>query len=390
MEEMFMDVENDTCDSSENAPRVLLIDDDPFTHELVCEVLGDCCNVIPVETGEDALMATQQWKPDLILVDVEMPGMNGYETCRRFKDMDSMSGVPVIFLSGHDQIEDRLKGYEAGGEDYLTKPFNPQELKAKVLHLLDMVAQRGELKSMADFATSTAMTAMTSMGEMGVLLEALKNFNTCQDFESLADAAVAGLTLYDLQGAVQIRTPDGKLTKTAHGMAAPLEESIIDHMAAMERIMQFKTRMSVTYEHVTLLVNNLPIDDDERCGRLRDHLAMLAEGANVRLQGLISMQESNRRGQAIERTLAWLGEALRDIDAAQRHGRIKTSLIVDEAMQQCERALLTVALSDTQENYLAATIKQGFDQIISSQSNEIDLQDQLSAIIKELKQSLSN
>ena len=119
--------------------------------------------MISVETGEDALMASKAWKPDLIIVDVEMPGVGGYQTCRRFKLMDETAGTPVIFLSGHDQIEDRLKGYEAGGDDYLTKPFDPLELKAKVLHLLARSAQRGELKSMADFATSTAMTAATSV-----------------------------------------------------------------------------------------------------------------------------------------------------------------------------------------------------------------------------------
>lgn len=385
-----MDFEFDALDAPEALPRVLLIDDEPFVHDLVCDALDGCCDVISVETGEDALMAPQLCKPDLILLDVEMPGIDGYETCRRFKAEDQTAGISVIFLSGHEEIEDRLKGYEAGGEDYLTKPFNPLELKAKVQHLLAMQVQRGELRSMADFATSTAMTAMTSMGEMGVLLEVLKSFNSSTDFESLADAVLEGLSLYDLQGAVQIRWPDGKLTRTAQGVASPLEESVIDHMATMERIMQFKTRMSITYDHISLLVNNMPVDDADRCGRLRDHLAMLAEGADVRLQGLLSMQESKRRGETIENIVIRISDALRDIDADQRQGRIRTTLAVDEAMQECENALIRVALSDSQESYLVKTIKQGFDRISNSQSNEIDLQDRLTVIVAELKQALAN
>ena len=376
-------------DTFEDQPKVLLIDDDQFIHDLVGEALDECCSVISVETGEDALMASKAWKPDLIIVDVEMPGVGGYETCRRFKSMDETAGTPVIFLSGHDQIEDRLKGYEAGGDDYLTKPFDPLELKAKVLHLLARSAQRGELKSMADFATSTAMTAMTSMGEMGVLLEALKNFNACTDYQSLAEAVVAGLSMYDLQGVAQIRTPDGKLSKTAIGEATPLEESVIDHLASMERIMQFQSRMSINYEHVSLLIKNMPVDDDDRCGRLRDHLAMLAEGADVRLRGLMSTRESSRRGEVIEHVLARISDALRAIDHDQRQCRVKTSLALNDAMQVFDRALLSVALTDQQDDYLSATIRLGMDSIIDSQSNEIDIQDRLTGMIAELQSAVA-
>lgn len=383
----MMDFELD-ADAVDDRPKVLLIDDEPFIHDLVGEALDECSSVISVETGEDALMASKVWQPDLIIVDVEMPGVGGYETCRRFKSIDETAGTPVIFLSGHDLIDDRLKGYEAGGDDYLTKPFAPQELKAKVLHLLARASQRGELKSMADFATSTAMTAMTSMGEMGVLLEALKNFNACTDYLSLADALVAGLASYELQGVVQLRTPEGRISHAAAGEATPLETSVIDHLAAMERIMQFQTRLSITYENVSLLVNNMPVDDEDRCGRLRDHLAMLAEGADVRLRGLMTMRESSRRGEVIEHVLARISDALRAIDREQRQCRVKTSLALDEALRSFDRALLGVALSDEQDAYLSATIKRGMDRIIDSQSNEIDIQDRLTSMITELQSAM--
>lgn len=378
----------DNFDSAPCQHKIMLIDDEFFVHDLVGAALAAFCEVISVESGEDALMAAQHWTPDLILVDVEMPGINGYETCRRFKEKVETADVPVIFLSGHDQIEDRLKGYESGGDDYLSKPFNPLEFRTKIQNVLDIVAKRGELTSQVEYATQTAMTAMTSMGEMGLLLETLKKFNTCMDYDSLIDATLAGLNLYDLQGAVQIRTPDGKLTKTDRGPATPLEESVIDHMAKMERIMTFKSRMSITYEHVSLLINNMPVDDPDCCGRLRDHIAMLAEGADVRLQGILAMQASNRRGIAIEQTISRIGEALRDIDADQRQSQISTRFAVDDAIHQFDRALLSVALSEAQEIYLSNIIKQGLENILNSQSNAIDLQNKLTTITRELNSVL--
>ena len=118
---------------------VLVVDDDDFMHEMFVEALGKTYRVIPAESGADSLMLAQNECTDVIILDVEMPGMDGYEICRRLKKMDAAAGVPVIFVSAHDGIEDRLKGYEAGGEDYIIKPFDQQELEAKVAQLLKAV-----------------------------------------------------------------------------------------------------------------------------------------------------------------------------------------------------------------------------------------------------------
>jgi hypothetical protein len=195
--------------------------------------------------------------------------------------------------------------------------------------------------------------------------------------------------MYDLQGVIQLRAPEGKISRTAAGEATPLEASVIDHLAAMERIMQFQTRLSITCENVSLLVKNMPVDDEDRCGRLRDHLAMLAEGADVRLRGLTTTRESSRRGEVIEHVLARISDALRAIDRDQRQQRIKTSLALDDALRAFDRALLSVALSDEQDAYLSATIKQGINRIVDSQSNEIDIQDRLTSMIAELQSAMA-
>lgn len=369
-------------------PRVLLIDDESFVHDLVCEALTGCCCVISVETGEDALMATTQWLPDLILVDVEMPGMGGYETCRRFKGQEETAQLPVLFLSGHDLLEERLMGYEAGGDDYMTKPFELDELKAKVLHLLALNKNRSELKSMADFASSAAMTAMSSMSEMGALLEVLKRFNGCDSWSGLASIALEGLAAFDLHGVVQLRLPSGKLTLTSQGAASPLEESVIEHLQSMERIVHFKSRLCISYELVSLLVNDMPVEDEGRCGRLRDHLAMLVEGADARVKSILVTQESRLRGAAIERTVMRISEALREIDGNQRSGRSNARMAVEELLQKVDHALLGVALTESQEAFLAGTVREGVEKILAAQASEIDVQNRLTEITQELKNTL--
>ncbi len=369
--------------------KILVVDDDSFMHEMFTEALSGNYDIIATESGADALMLVQSERPGLILLDVEMPGMDGYELCRRFKELDATAGVPVIFVSAHDQIEERLKGYEAGGEDYVVKPFMPQELEAKIVQSLKATAERASLKEMANYATTTAMTAMTSMSEMGALLETLKHFNGSQDYKGLADAMVEGLALYGMQGAARIRFGDEELTRTQQGDATPLEISVLSHMAGMDRITQFKTRMSITYPHASLLVNDMPIDDAERCGRLRDYLAMLVEGAEVRTQGIMVSLESQRRGEAIEQAVVRVTTALNEIDATQRHNRAEMRMAFSALTDKVEQALLRVAMTRDQEDFLSGIISSGIEDILSVQSAETDLQNKLSTIIKELKEMLN-
>jgi len=369
-------------------PSILVVDDDDFMQEMFAEALSNNYRVIPTENGADSLMLAQNERPDVIILDVEMPGMDGYETCRRLKKLDAMADVPVIFVSAHDKIEDRLKGYEAGGEDYITKPFDPQELETKVAQLLKAVSERATLKQMANYATSTAMTAMTSMSEMGALLDTLKMFNACNDCKALSEAALQGLALYGLRGAIQIRTPEETLTRNNQGAASPLEVSIINHMAKMERITQFQSKLCITYPSVSLLVHDMPLEDAERCGRLRDHLAMLVDGADVRIQGIKAVNESRQRGEAIERTVGSITKTLKEIDSAQRKSLVGARIAFSVLIDRVEKALISVALTESQEKFLSAIVRDGIEEIINTQSSEIDIQDKLTTIINELKSLL--
>ena len=372
---------------------ILVVDDDDFMHEMYAEALGGNYSIIPAEIGVDSLMIAEKERPGLVILDVEMPGMDGYEICRHLKKMDAMAGVPVIFVSAHDAIEDRLKGYEAGGEDYIIKPFNPQELEAKVTQLLRIVTERTSLKQEINYATSTAMTAMTSMSEMGALLESLKKFNACSDLNDLAEAALASLALYGLQGAVQIRSPNETLTRNSQGAASPLEVSIIKHMASMERIAQFKSRLCITYPSVSLLVHDMPLEDDDRCGRLRDHLAMLVDGMEVRVQRSKAESESEQRGEAIEHAVARLTEALKMIDSAQRQRNVDIRVAASALIDKIEISLVRAALTESQDKFVTeivtGIIKSSMDEIIDAHFNEIDIQNKFTSIVNELKSILA-
>ncbi len=362
---------------------ILIVDDDPFMRELICNALEDF-NHLTAESGEACLAAVAQSLPELILLDVEMPGVDGYETCRRLK-ADVAAAVPVIFLSAHDEIEDRLRGYEAGADDYLVKPFDPIELRAKIANLLQARADKSQLQERADYAGRTAMTAMTTLGELGALLQAIQRFNTCVNNTSLADEVLFGIALYDLGGVVQIRLPNATISRSAHGAASPLEISVIGHMAGMERIVQFKTRLSITYDHVSLLINNMPVTDPDRCGRLRDHLAALVDSAEMRVRSLLVTEQSDRRGVAIARAVQSATLALDEIDHAHRESGAALNVAIHELVDAIERAYIGLGLTDGQEAMLSEFVRSGVDKILSAHALGTDIGDRLTGLVAELK-----
>ena len=112
--------------------KILLVDDNPVNIDLLEMLLGDEYILATADSGEEAIKVTQEFHPDLILLDIMMPGINGYETCRQLRAMQPARHIKIIMVSAKTMVLDRLQGYEAGADDYVTKPFNNGELLAKV------------------------------------------------------------------------------------------------------------------------------------------------------------------------------------------------------------------------------------------------------------------
>jgi len=110
--------------------QILVADDDPHIREIICFALEKAgMKTQAVSDGAAALQAIERREPDLVVLDIGMPEMDGLEVCRRLRQR---SDVPVLFLSARDEEIDRILGLEMGGDDYVTKPFSPRELVARV------------------------------------------------------------------------------------------------------------------------------------------------------------------------------------------------------------------------------------------------------------------
>ena len=160
----------------ENAPptrhQIMAVDDQPENLKLLEDMLrqrGYMVRSFP--RGRLALAAASQHPPDLILLDVNMPEMNGYEVCERLKGDEKLAGIPVIFLSALNEIEDKVRAFRSGGVDYISKPFQVDEVQARVethtrLHRLHRALQveKDRLEDHSSFALSARGNSASTVG----------------------------------------------------------------------------------------------------------------------------------------------------------------------------------------------------------------------------------
>lgn len=131
------------------SPIVLAVDDSPAVLESVCAMLSGEAEVLFATTGDEALTLAGITVPDLILLDIVMPGPDGFETCRRLKADPVLAEIPVVFLTGLQESADTARGLELGALDFLAKPFDPAILRTKVHNLLAFKAGQDRLKGLS-------------------------------------------------------------------------------------------------------------------------------------------------------------------------------------------------------------------------------------------------
>ena len=169
---------------------ILVADDNPDIRQYMISCLQGIYNVVAATDGRDAFEKAQRVRPDLIISDVVMPHMSGYELCRAVRSDEDIKATPIIMVTSKAEVEDKIEGLEAGADDYLPKPFNADELFARVGNLLTLRLQQKELKNLNEVLKDTNVELLEASELKSQLLRIaahdLKNpLNNIREFANL-------------------------------------------------------------------------------------------------------------------------------------------------------------------------------------------------------------
>lgn len=369
----------------ESGLRVFVVDDDELILIILTELLNEVCQVETFTSGEACLGRLADCKPDMLLIDVKMPGMDGYAFCRHLKNDWDTQDIPVVFVSANDDIETRMLCYEAGGDDFILKPFNPPELLRKLKVAERILLEKHALREQAGYATRTAMSAMTSMGELGVVLQFLSKSFACNSMDELGAAILEAMQQFELQSAVRLSIAGEVRTVSPNGHDLPLELAVLNHVRDSGRIFQFKTRCVFNYGQITLMINNMPVEDVERSGRIRDNCALLAEGADARLRAIEAEQSAQHRRVGIEQALPSVQSALETVQANYRRNCFELTQVMINFQEQMVKNYVHLGLTESQENELTTTANTYMQRMIDTQDESLVIVGQLEKLASSLE-----
>ena len=328
--------------------KIFVVDDEPMARMIPAFAFdGPGYEVFEFASGRQCLAALDK-KPDVILMDIEMPEMDGISACQALRKAGE-TAAQVIFLSGHNDLETRMKAYDAGGNDYLVKPYEPEEVLRKILNSQQISAQARHLSDQARHAKKTASAALSAVGEFAVVTRFLRASYAAMTSREVADDVFGALKQLGLTGLVAVHSPATNYSACEQGACSPLELSILAHARDMGPVFQVRDRLIVNARRFTLVAFNLPLDDPDCVARLYDHLIALVEGANARLAAIVSEHIRASQSAGIAEAMDELTLALDAIAAPPQPQREWVQDTLNDYLRALENCFSDFGLHPDQE-----------------------------------------
>lgn len=353
-------------------PCILVIDDDRVARNYISKAINENYDVILAVDGTEGIEKAQEHQPDIILLDVEMPGINGFETCDKLKQIEKTQEIPVIFLSSRSSLRERMLGYEVGAVDYFVKPFNKEELLAK-FEVIKQYQERHEiLFNKYKDASKTAMVAMKGTGEMGYILNFVEKSYQIDSYAELAHLISQTLAGFGLNVCFLMRTERKDIFFSSSGEIKPLEKELITMLSDDHRFHDFGKRTQVNYPRISLLVKNMPLNDMEKYGRYKDLLAPLLTASETKITIIDAHRTLYDQTKDLAQSLQIVKQTLDDISNGICANQQKSANILKAMFNILEENIPKMGLEEDQEDYIIKLVDDSIDEVNHLQDEGIE------------------
>jgi CheY-like chemotaxis protein len=371
------------------AGKVLIVDDAADNRMLLGALLDTDYETAEAENGEQCLEMLESFQPDLILLDVSMPGISGYDTCVALRKREATATTPVIFVSAKDSPEERLEGFEAGADDYLTKPIDGNTLLSKVKHHIQRTLDKKAAMQQSREAMNVAMEAMTSSSELGQIIQFVKEVQSISDVSGLAAAVMSVASQFGLNACVMVDSESPFLLGCGNdSMEARVMLKFRD---SGQRVTHLGIRTIIHSSPITLLIKNMPAGDEARYGRLKDHLAVLADIASDRGKGILTEVMMREQRKEFLKQIIQLAED--NIQKTSDEIRVYSETVtqtMSDMLIHLEGMLFSLGLEEDQEKKLLALANKATDRLEETSQATQHLDAKLTRILEALYELLAD
>lgn len=369
-------------------PKILIVDDDQHILELLCTYIGhEGYETLTVQDGLQALEVLQAEHENIqaIVSDVSMPNLDGYELCKRVRENENTNNIPLIFVSALTALEEKMKGYQVGGDEYITKPIQPEEVILKVKNIIENKIKHIALNEQLNEAQKVAMQAMSYSGNLGMILQFMQDSLRADSFEVLSKQVFDVTACFGLVCVIQFHSLEATYDFASSGDVSPLECNIIELTRRKGRFFDFGARTTINLNNFSLLVKNMPIDNPEKYGEMKDILGNLCNAIEIRAQTLLFTSKTERKN----RTINVVKQALNDIDASFRVTQRSNIAAIENMIQEIEIAMFNFGLTEDQEEQIRGITKQCLNKSDKVFEEGMELNDKFEVINDTLNTALT-
>lgn len=332
--------------------RILAVDDSAMNHKIIGKTIGDNFALECAMSGKECLQRIESHPiPDLILLDVTMPEMDGYEVCKRLRQDSRLQHVPVLFLSGRCSVEEKLKGYEVGGDDYITKPFEAEELLIKIRKALDVRENVLRLSQRATTASRVAIKALKETSNIGICLAFLETCFEAQTLDSISRMLFEATKRLGWSTSLQIQDSDQTHTYFDDGVTRELEVALLSKLRGSGEV-DFGNRLVLELNHVSLLVKNVPPIGSEEREAIKELAATLLKGVDSRMQALHYERNIEKQRDVLAKVISRTHKLLKATDENFHELMSTSATIIEDMTQELEATLQGLNLDEYQEQLL--------------------------------------
>lgn len=340
----------------ESLPTILSIDDDKISQKFIARALKDHYTLSAAYSGEEGLAQVDACAPNLILLDVEMPGLNGYEVCDRLRQNEKTRAIPVVFLSGGSSLREKMLGFEAGADDYIVKPFVPEVLLAKLSVLLRHRSRHTQLQQKVSQAEKTAYSALTGSSELGLAMSFVEQSHRVSSYEDLSLILFSITNRLGLNCSLLMQNEEEKHYFSSSGRMNPLESEVITMLRKDQRFIDFGCRTQINFNQVALLIKNMPLDDMERYGRIKDLLPAMLSAADTKVQSLNTTTAITKQTEELLESFLTIKTTLTNLATSLHNNQVSSAKVMRTMLNELETNLPAMALETDQEEYIIKLI----------------------------------
>lgn len=353
--------------------------------------LGSQFEAIAASSYDDAQrVVTANDTKLIVFVDDSVDGANSLDVVRRLSSSDVTADIPIVVLANKPQcLETRMAFFDAGCDDHIQEE-PPSEIQMRLMRIIFNKVANDQLKQKLVQANEMAFIAMSDTSDLGVNIQFLLDVNSCNNLDEVGMRLFQALKSYNINCSLQIRSRYGIKNMEPNGMAKDLESTLMTECKDKGRYVDFGRRSIMNYGRVSLLVRNMPVDDENKYGAIKDNVFSLLQGLDARLNALDNIESLKLESQLVGQLTSRMRGLIEEVDEDYHTTMAKIAGVVEDISDGIEREIQFLGMDETQENAIQKIMEDGILETNRVFNDGLKLDKGLAEFLGEVEQVFSS